>query len=202
MPREAGRSGAGGGARDAPAPGTGSPPPPRTPAPLPRSQRRPLQYRAAGRARGRPPDVGVLSARRSHCPSACLARTKGSRGAATAKPDPRARRAARAASEVRSAVTAAGRRAGPRERVTRAAVSRAPRRPPGDAHAGTGRLLLAPQPAAPAGTRSALCRPLQLRAGRGSAWGCPERSQSVPRPPPAPPSRGKEGGRQRAEATG
>lgn len=131
----------------------------------------------------------------AHCPSARLARTKGSRGAVTAKPDPRARRAARAASEVRSAVTAAGRRAGPRERVTRAAVSRAPRRPPGDAHAGTRRLLLAPRPAArrpPRGPAApSAARSSSGRAG-GAARGCPWRSQSVPAPPPQHPEGRKE----------
>lgn len=208
MPREAGRSGAGGGARDAPAPGTGSPPPPpRTPAPLPRSQRRPpgrrpLRYRAAGRTRGRPPDVGVLSARRCalplRLPRADKGKPRGGDGEARSPSASRSPRCQRGAirGDSRRAASGAPREGDAGGSVARpsAAAGRCTRRdrapPPGPA---------ARSPQTPAGTRSALCRPLQLRAGRGRCAGLPG---AVPERPPHPLPHIPREGRRKTEGGG
>lgn len=147
-----------------------------------RPGRRPRSERAVAADGDLRPDAQAPPGRCSGRSSGRLARTKRSRGAGGGQARASERAAqpaqpARLAREVRAAVTAAGRRAGPRGRAARGGEARTPSRPPRDAHAGA----RAPRPAAPPGSRCALCRP----RGR-PARAVPLRLRAAPTAPPRP----------------
>lgn len=193
-------------ARDAPAPGAGS----STLSPRsrrPRPGRRPL--RAPGQRGTR---TGAADGTPGRCPpgrcsAVPAAASDGQREAAERRrrsPSSGAHRAARAAREVRAAVTAAGRRADPRGRAAGTAAARTLAAAGRRTRRGPGRLLPAPRSAAPPPGAVA------PSAGHGAAVRTPAAPSprvlvGAPRhrgPRANPRLQGKQGVRQEAGATG
>lgn len=192
LPRGAGRSGAAGGAETPPhlgparrRPAHARPPRARARTPRARPARPPPRSSTGWRgADGRPRRAAPLAAWRGQ-------REAAGGGGQARSPSASCGRAVR---EVRSAVTAAGRRGAPRERVTRAAVSRAPRRPPRETHAGTRAPPPGPAVRSPQQPSGDPQRPLPPAPAQGGPWAL--RGGGLGGPRASPRARGKEGGRQ------